>query len=196
MTTVIGLFGHLPDADRAIHELDAHGFGDTEISVLARQEALYDHLHGQYSPARAGTAAGATSGGRAGGLSSLLINHSALFLPGIGPVLTTGTLIATLSTALAGAGPRAPGRAPGPGLIGALTGLGVSQAEAHFFAEGVKRGGVLAVVRADKPRVAEAQQVMQEANSLDVQVRTEEWKRSGWEHFDEKTMPDDDYWPL
>ncbi len=192
MTTVIGLFATLPDADRAIHELNARGFGDTEISVMARQEILYDHLRGEFSPVSAGAAAGALSGAIAGGLGGLLIGLSALFLPGVGPVLTTGTLTATLGTAAAIAGLGA----AGGGLIGALTGLGVPREQAHFYAEGVKRGGVLVVVRADKARVAEAQEVMHNSNSLDVQIRAEEWRRSGWDRFDEKTMPDDDYWPL
>jgi len=192
MTTVIGLFGHLPDADRAIQELNARGLSDTEISVLARQEALYDELSGEYSPVTTGAAAGAVGGATAGGLGGMLIGLSAIFLPGIGPALTTGTLTATLGTALAGAG----FGAVSGGLIGTLLGLGVPKDEADVYAEGVKRGGVLVVARADKARVAEAQEVMRAANSLDVQVRAKEWKQSGWDHFDEKTMPDDDYWPL
>jgi hypothetical protein len=190
MTTVIGLFGHLPDADRAIHELNARGLSDTEISVLARQEALYDDWSGTYSPVT--TRAAAAVGRGAGGLGGLLIGLSASFLPGIGPVLTTGTLTATLGTTLAAAGF---GTARG-GLIGTLLGLGVPKEEAEVYAEGVKRGGVLVVVRADRARVAEAQEVMRAASSLDVRVLAREWKQSGWDHFDEKTMPDDDYWPL
>lgn len=190
MAIVIGLFGHLPNADRAIQQLNARGLSDTEISVLTRQEALYDELSGAYRPV---IAPALKKRGRAlANLGGLLIESSAVSLPGIGPVLSTGTLTATIDTSLTGAR----WGAAGGGLMGILRGMGVSRDEAEVYAEGVKRGGILVVVRADRGQVSETQETMRAEGSLDAQVCAREWRQSGWQYFDEKTMPDDDYWPL
>src|SRR5947207_11774476 len=86
-------------------------------------------------------ATGAGVGAVVGGLGGLLLGLGALAIPGIGPIIAAGPLVAALGGAAAGA-------AVG-GLIGALTKMGVPEEEAHIYAEGVRRGGTLVTVTAD-----------------------------------------------
>ena len=81
-------------------------------------------------------------------IAGLLVGIGALAVPGIGPVLAFGPLAAAIGATAAGAGL---GAAAG-GIIGALVGLGIPEEDANFYAEGVKRGGVLVTVRADDAR--------------------------------------------
>lgn len=133
----------------------------------------------------AGTAAGtgATIGTVLGGGAGLLAGIGALAIPGIGPVVAAGWLIATLTGAGVGA-------AAG-GLVGGLTGSGVSAEEAGVYNEGVRRGGTLVTVRTDEADVVRIESIMAERKAADWRARDTEWRAAGWngrtEEFD--TLP-------
>src|SRR6185437_13482826 len=96
------------------------------------------------SKAASGAGTGATTGAVLGGGAGLLAGLGMLAIPGVGPVVAAGWLVATLAGAGAGA---AVGAAAG-GLVGSLTAAGVPEREAHVYAEGVRRGSSLVTVRA------------------------------------------------
>ena len=79
------------------------------------------------------------------------------------------------------------------GLLGALVGLGIPREDAEFYAEGVKRGGVLVTVQASDDRASEALNIMRGANAVDVDTQRNAWRQSGWSEFDETTDPDESY---
>jgi len=133
--------------------------------------------------------AGAFGGTAVGGIAGLLVGIGALTIPGIGPVLAAGPLAAAIGSTLAGAGI---GAAAG-GLIGALVGLGIPEEDAHFYAEGVKRGGVLVTVRTSDDRAHEALRILRDANATDVNARRDEWTKAGWNRFDDQITPNDTY---
>ena len=137
--TVIGLFDYYSNADKAVQALKDYGVDGNRISIVARDN---DALP-QESAVVTGATAGAATGAATGGLLGLMAGLSALIIPGIGPVIATGTLAGALATTLGmtaiGAGV---GAATG-GLLGALVDLGLPHEEAEFYAEGVKRGGIL-----------------------------------------------------
>jgi hypothetical protein len=193
MKTVVGLFENYTDADRAVSELNTHGFSRNEISVAARDTALRDRVVGETGRERAvgeSAGAGAVGGAVVGGLGGLLVGLGALAIPGIGPVIAAGTLATALGTTAAGAGI---GAAAG-GLIGALVGMGIPEQDANFYAEGVKRGGVLVTVQASDDRAAEALNIMRSARAVDVDTQRQNWSKSGWSgRFDETFDPDDRY---
>jgi len=190
MKTVVGLFEYYQDAERAVNELNSRGFGKTDISIAARDRVLQDRMTGGKEQAVAESAgAGAIGGTAVGGIAGLLVGIGALAIPGIGPVLAYGPLAAAIGSTVAGAGI---GAAAG-GLIGALVGLGIPEEDANFYAEGVKRGGVLVTVRASDDRASEAMRILQQANAADVDTRRSEWTQSGWKRFDEQSIPDDSY---
>ena len=190
MKTVVGLFERYQDAERAVNDLTTRGFGRNEISVAARDTALQNRVVGDKGNAVAESAgAGAVGGATVGGIAGLLVGLGALAIPGIGPVVAAGTLATVLGSTAAGAGI---GAAAG-GLIGALVGLGIPEEDAQFYAEGVKRGGVLVTVQANDDRAREALDIMRRANAVDVDTQRNAWQKSGWNRFDETTMPDDTY---
>src|SRR3982751_6408840 len=103
----------------------------------------------------------------------LVAGAAALTIPGIGPFIAAGPIAA----ALAGAGI---GAAAG-GAIGALVHLGVPEEEAHYYAEGVRRGGTLITVNASTDEMATcAAMVMKNHGAADIEQRAAQWKQQGW----------------
>jgi uncharacterized membrane protein len=194
MKTVVGLFENYTDADRAVSELNTRGFTRNEISVAARDSAIRDRMMtGETGAERAvaeSAGAGAIGGATLGGLTGLLVGLGALAIPGIGPVVAAGTLATVLGSTAVGAGV---GAAAG-GLIGALVGMGIPEEDATFYAEGVKRGGVLVTVQTSDDRASEALNIMRRSNAVDVDTQRRSWTESGWSgRFDDQMEPDDSY---
>ena len=100
-----------------------------------------------------------------------------LAIPGVGPVVAAGWLIATAVGAGVGAA--------GGGLLGSLVGAGVSETDAHVYAEGVRRGGTLVTVKADDSQVAMVERVLDSHNAVDSTVRGDQYRAEGWSKFDE-----------
>jgi hypothetical protein len=143
--TVVGMFTNRQDAEAAIRELKAAGFGQDRIGVaLQDRDEQRDLIESTGSEAAEGAAAGAVSGGLVGGLIGLL---GSLLIPGVGPIVVGGVLASTLTGAGIGA-------ATG-GIIGALVGLGVPEADAQHFDAGLRTGRTLVTVDAGA-RTAEA----------------------------------------
>jgi uncharacterized membrane protein len=100
-------------------------------------------------------------------------------------VITAGSLATLLGSTAAGAGL---GAATG-GIIGALVSEGIPEEDAHVYAEGVRRGGILLKVTVDDQLAPEVMNAMERANVVDVAARRDEWQRGGWEYFDESATP-------
>ena len=147
--TVVGLFARRRDADAAIRDLKAAGFRDSQVGVaLQDREEQGDLLEPPRAKEAEGAAVGAVSGGLVGGLIGLL---GSLLIPGVGPILVGGVLASILTGAGIGA-------ATG-GIIGALVALGVPEADARHFDEGLRSGRTLVTVDAGA-RTAEALMVL------------------------------------
>jgi hypothetical protein len=179
MKTVVGLFDNIAEAQNVVDDLVGSGFSRDDISLIARDfEGTYGENLGSredMDTAAEGALAGAVGGGAIGGLAGLLVGMSALVIPGIGPIVAAGPIAA----ALAGVGI---GAAAG-GVLGALVGWGIPEAEAEYYAEGVRRGGTLVGVKASEAHVNSAIEVMNAHNPIDVEQRSEYWRESGWEGF-------------
>jgi uncharacterized protein (TIGR02271 family) len=118
---------------------------------------------------RAGIGAGV--GATVGGLAGLLIGIGAFAIPGVGPIVAAGPI----ATLLAGVGI---GAAAGT-LIGALTKLGIPEAHARYYAEGVRRGGTLVTVTTDDARSSIAADTLARSGAADVQRGNEAWRGQG-----------------
>jgi hypothetical protein len=115
----------------------------------------------------------AGKGAVVGGFAGLVIGAATLLIPGIGWVAVAGPIVTMLAGAAAGA-------AAG-GLIGALVSKGVPEEHAHFFAEGLRRGGTLVIVNATtREQAKSAEDVMKRNGAIDIQERRDEWMRQGW----------------
>lgn len=199
MKTIVGLFDRYEDAGRAVAGLQDAGFDPDNFSVMAREDLVDIDRFKTYSTAdeasgaAIGAGTGAVGGGILGGLTGLLVGVGALVVPGIGPVLAAGSLAATLSSTALGAGIGAGVGAVAGGLVGALVDLGVPEEDAHFYAEGVKRGGILVITKSDDVRAPVAASIMRQANALEVETQREAWRTGGWNRFDETIPPDESY---
>ena len=141
-TAVFGIYPSGESAERAVDTLIAAGFPSSDISVLLPDSrSTKEFAHEKDTKAPEGTTAGVTTGGVIGGTLGVLAGVGALAIPGIGPFIAAGPIMA----GLAGLGV---GGAVG-GLVGALIGMGIPEYEAKRFEGRVKGGGTLLSVHCD-----------------------------------------------
>ena len=185
--TVIGLMDNIGEAQDVVKDLVASGIDRDDIGFMANQKhAVPESAHlneGEGSRAASGALTGAGTGAALGGIAGLALAFAPLAIPGIGPILAAGPIAAALTGAGIGA--------VAGGLIGGLTNLGVPEEEAHYYAEGVRRGGILVTVAADSDSEAEtAVDVMRRHGAVDIDQRATEWKKQGWKgRFEADTTP-------
>jgi hypothetical protein len=196
--TVVAIYDNFQMANDAVRELVDSGFPRDNISIIANNQrgefggttttttAETDTVADETG---AGAGVGAGIGAAIGGIGGLLVGLGALTIPGIGPVIAAGPLAVALST-LTGAGVGAVAGGVTGGLIGALVGLGVPEEEAGFYAEGVRRGGVLVTVQADEYNTDQITSILNRHDPVDINARAEEWRASGWSGYDPNMRTD------
>lgn len=141
-TAVFGIFRDRLQVERAVDEFKRWGFRSNDISVLFPElDSTKEFAHEKHTKAPEGAAAGAGTGAVLGGAFGWLVGIGALAIPGLGPFIAAGPIMA----ALAGAGV---GGTVG-GLTGALVGLGIPEYEAKRYEGIVKKGGILVSVHSD-----------------------------------------------
>ena len=129
-------------AQRIVRHLQSQGFADSEISVLLPNVGgTHDMGHVKTTKAPEGTATGAATGGVAGGVLGLLAGIGSLAIPGLGPFIAAGPIMAALSGAAVGA--------TTGGLIGGLIGLGIPEIEAKQYETKLKQGNFLISVHVE-----------------------------------------------
>lgn len=180
--TVVGVFTSMNDAQSAFEKLEAEGFSRDEISLIANKAEAGHGAHSEATAADKGSdiAADAGIGAAIGGVGGLLLSFAGL-IPGIGPIVAAGPIIA----ALGGAGI---GAAAG-GITGALTETGVPEDVARHYAEGVRRGDVLITVRASGARASRAAEILDHSGAVDIDGRISAWRSRGWTGFDPNAAP-------
>ena len=177
------LFDDYDAAASAVDQLEAAGIPHTDISIISNRADTRRPTPQPSEQPLGGTApvvadatdsagTGATVGTVLGGSAGLLAGLGLLAIPGLGPVVAAGWLVAAVTGAGVGA-------AAG-GLIGGLTGAGLSEGEAETYAEGVRRGGTLVTVRADETQADRALSLLNRAGSIDLDERAEGWRAQGW----------------
>ena len=187
---ITALFDDYEAAAKAVDRVEAEGIPHADISIVASNA---DARHSERlaatpeasspgttvkpagaaeSDAADGAGAGATVGTVLGGGAGLLAALGLIAIPGIGPVVAAGWLVATVTGAGVGA-------AAG-GLLGALTGAGLSEADAETYAEGVRRGGTLVTVKADEATADRVIEVLDRSGSIDMDERAQDWRAQGW----------------
>jgi len=141
-TAVFGIYRHREDLEEGVMDLKTSGFRNTDISVLYPENAgNKDLAHERSSKAPEGIAAGAGTGALIGGTLGWLAGVGALAIPGVGPFVAAGPIMA----ALAGLGV---GSTVG-GLTGAMIGAGIPEYEAKRYEGRIKSGGLLLSVHCD-----------------------------------------------
>jgi|SRR5579859_3367383 Protein of unknown function (DUF3341) len=161
-TAVFGIYPNRTNVDSAVDALKAAGFKNTDISVLfPENEGTKDFAHEKDTKAPEGATAGAGTGALLGGGLGWLVGIGALAIPGLGPFIAAGPIMA----ALAGAGV---GGAVG-GLTGALIGMGIPEYVAKRYEGRVKDGGILLSVHSDDSQwTKKAKEILERTGAQDV----------------------------
>lgn len=186
MTVIVSrLYDSYDNAIAAVRALSAAGIRDTDVSVISNRtdedgDPIIDRDRDGVDDTTEATTTGAGIGATLGGAAGLLAGLGLMAIPGLGPVVAAGWLASTAAGAVAGG-------AAG-GIIGALTEAGVSDEDAHVYAEGVRRGGTLVTARVpdgDKTRI-EALLNREAVNTTSLRNR---YTQGGWSRFDSAATP-------
>jgi hypothetical protein len=166
-TAVFGIYPSYANVESGVDGLKAAGFSNRDISVLFPQSSgSKDFAHEKGTKAPEGATAGAGAGVVLGGTMGWLLGIGALAIPGLGPFIAAGPIMA----ALAGAGV---GGAVG-GVTGALVGMGIPEYEAKRYEGRVKDGGILLSVHSDSSDwTKRAKQILEATGAQDISSTSE-----------------------
>ncbi len=164
---VLGIYPNYASVENGVDVLKEAGFRNADISVLFPEKVLSkDFAHKKGTKAPQGAAAGAGTGAVLGGTLGWLVGIGALAIPGLGPFVAAGPLMA----ALAGVGV---GGAVGR-IAGALIGMGIPEHEAKHYEVRVKEGGILLSVHSDNADwTKRAKDVLARTGAQDISVTGE-----------------------
>lgn len=188
MKTLVGTYDNLQTAYAVANDLIAAGYSRNDISVVAHDP---DNEYSSYLNRGAGqgsnqayvetdeaddVAKGAGIGAALGGLGGLLVSLGALAIPGVGPAIAAGPLLAALTGAGVGA--------ITGGVVGALVDLGIPDEEAHIYSEGLRRGHVLVIAQVPDASASAVTGMMERPGLVDIHRQADSWRASGWKAFD------------
>jgi hypothetical protein len=161
-TSVICIAKTELQASGIVEELNMEGFSGNDISVLfPDKRGTKDFAHEQHTKAPEGATTGGVTGGVLGGALGLLVGIGALTIPGVGPFIAAGPIMAALGGA-------AVGGAVG-GITGALIGLGIPEYEAKRYEGKIKDGNILISVHTeDSEEISRAKKIFSDAGADDI----------------------------
>lgn len=164
---VLGIFQNLAQADSGVDHLRAQGFRAEDISALLPSgDKTKEFAHEKGTKAPEGATAGGTTGILLGGALGWLAGIGALAIPGVGPLIAAGPIMATLAGVGVG------------GTVGALTGgligLGIPEYEAKRYEGRIKSGGILLSVHCDnKEWETKAVEIFKNIGATDISSTSE-----------------------
>jgi hypothetical protein len=154
----VGVFQDAEEARHAINELEGAGYSENEIGFLARASAS-----GSEDDTLSSAATGAVEGGMLGGVVGAA---AALLIPGFGPAIAGGVLLATFGAAGIGA--------LAGSIIGTLVSIGVPEEEAHHYQRELENGHTIVTVKASSG-YDDAMAIMRCYGARDVKIRYSEF---------------------
>ncbi len=160
--SVLGIVHTHVEAESLVSALKSAGFVDNDISVLfPDKEGTKDFAHDNATKAPEGAVAGATTGGVIGGTLGLLAGIGALAIPGVGPLIAAGPIMAALSGAAVGA--------TVAGVAGALIGMGIPEYEAKMYEGKLKDGNILVAAHGDNnDQLKKAEELFKANKATDI----------------------------
>jgi hypothetical protein len=170
---VFGIYRGVSEAERGVDALVQQGsFSNSDVSVLMPdRQSSKEFAHEKHTKAPEGTTTGAVTGGTIGGTLGLLAGIGALAIPGLGPFIAAGPIMAALAGVGAGA--------TVGGLVGALVGMGIPEYEAKRYEGRVKDGGVLLSVHcATSEDITRAKDILKQTGADDISSSGEKGSES------------------
>ena len=171
-TSVYCLAESTTQADRIVNQLRNQGIAADDISILfPDRQTTKDFAHEKHTKAPEGTAAGVTTGGILGGALGWLAGIGTLAIPGVGPFIAAGPIMAALSGVALGA--------TVGGIAGALIGMGIPEFEAKRYEGKIREGRILISVHAvTSERVNHIKWIFQDAKAQDIASASEATART------------------
>jgi len=165
---IVGIVESRAHAESIVETLRASGFAPNDISVLfADTRGSQDFAHEHSTKAPEGAIAGVSTGGLIGGALGFLTGIGALAIPGLGPFIAAGPLMAALSGAAAGA--------TLGGVTGALVGMGIPELEAKVYNGKLRSGNILLAVHVDNAEQRKkAEEILERFGTRDVATASEQ----------------------
>ncbi len=159
---VYGIVPTTTQTETIVQNLKSDNFSNNDISVLFPDKTgTKDFAHEKHTKAPEGAATGAGAGGVLGGALGWLVGIGSLAIPGVGPFIAAGPIMAALSGAAVGA-------AVG-GLTGTLVGLGIPEYEAKRYEGKVKEGGILISIHTeDSEQRKNAKQILEKGGAQEI----------------------------
>lgn len=166
-------------AERIVDQLKLNNFSSNDISVLfPDKRTTRDFAHEKSTKAPEGAVAGAGTGGVIGGALGWVAGIGALAIPGVGPFIAAGPIIAALSGAAVG------------GIAGGLIGLGIPELEAKRYEGKVKEGNLLISVHTENgAEITKAKEIFTLAGAQDICTTGESCAPSDWKATDRGAHP-------
>jgi len=187
--TIIALHDDVQSASRSIRELLEDGFTHEQISLVT--PAVAQAVPREVFPREIFPLGTVDFGGSLASepkplpldeLRALLTDVDTIKVPIVGTVHAAGALAVELSIHSSVAfGTTA--RGVQSGMMGALMKMGVSEERAHYYAEGVRRGGTLVMVKTPDYRARDAVEIINRHRPVDLNQRAREWRQGGWTGF-------------
>jgi hypothetical protein len=173
------LYDSYAEAVSVIHELEGAEISHNDIAIVANNVDKKTDPTQKNAAAKGagGTAAGL---GAVGAGAGVLAGLGLLAIPGIGPVVAAGWLVAGLAGAAVGAGA---GAATG-GIIGKLSEYEVSKKDADIYLEAIRRGATLVSVKTNNDNAAKVETIMDRHKYVDVEARGRAYREDAWSGFD------------
>lgn len=164
---VFGVYRTRRDVENAVQALQDADFRHEDVSVLfSHTTGTKDFAHEKHTKAPEGSTAGAGTGAVIGGALGWLTGIGALAIPGVGPLIAVGPIVA----ALAGIGT---GSVIG-GIAGALIGMGIPEYEAKRYEGRIKEGGILLSVHCDNSDwKKKAMDILKQSGAEDIGSKSE-----------------------
>jgi len=160
--SVFGIVDTSAQAEQIVNHLRINGFSNDDISVLyPDKESSHEFAHTKNTKAPEGIATGAAAGGVVAGAAGWILGVGALMIPGVGPFLAVGPIVAALSAAAVGA--------TVGGIAGGLIGLGIPELEAKRYEGRIRAGNFLIAVHAeDSDDISKAETIFKENGANDI----------------------------
>jgi hypothetical protein len=161
--TVVGVFDDWEEARAAIERLRDASFPTDQVSVLAADRKRAATLETEtLDREQEGMVLGAAAGGALGAAGGWALGLATFAIPGIGPIIAAGPILAAIAGLAAGAG--------AGGLIGATLGSGIPEEEVAHYEGALNRGGILVAVAAPG-REEEARGIMETSGAVQTERR-------------------------
>ncbi len=163
--TVAGVFTTTASAEVCINSMRERGFGDNEISLVAKDERQGNETSGEgettmgYDDQNVGD--GTATGGILGGVAGLLAGVGALVVPGLGPIIAAGPIAGVLTGAVTG------------GVAGGLIDYGIPEQQGEYYESRVKEGDVLVLISTSDEKADEAESLLNEYGAENVEAHNQ-----------------------